>query len=305
MWLLQKDEKRLGYPTHNVAENFFDLLRLSVRPSPTGVDVKFVLWLACLIGSLSTPTWADDALQDAIASPKRTAAFAARDAWRHPYETLKFFGISPDSSVVEISPGGGWYTEILAPYLRGQGQLILAADDPETAKPDSLKSLNRLKAKLADQPDVYDRVVFGVFAPPDKLQYAAPGSVDLVMTFRNVHNWLEYGDTGVRAVFQSAYRALKPGGVLGVVEHRLPEDRVQDATASSGYVHPSYVVDMAQSVGFALAASAEFNSNPKDASDHIGGVWALPPSFVNKEVDREKFQAIGESDRMTLKFIKR
>ena len=136
MWLLQKDEKRLGYPTHNVAENFFDLLRLYVRPSPTGVDVKFVLWLACLIGSLSTPTWADDALQDAIASPKRTAAFAARDAWRHPYETLKFFGITPDSSVVEISPGGGWYTEILAPYLRGQGQLILAADDPETAKPD-------------------------------------------------------------------------------------------------------------------------------------------------------------------------
>jgi predicted methyltransferase len=284
---------------------FFDLLRLSARPSHTGVEVKFILWLACLMGSFSTPTWADDALQDAIASPKRTAAFAARDAWRHPYETLTFFGLRPDSTVVEISPGGGWYTEILAPYLRGQGQLILATDDPESAKPDALKSLNRLKAKLAAQPELFDKVAFGVFSPPDKLHYAAPGTADLVLTFRNVHNWLDFGDAGVRAVFKSAYLALKPGGVLGVVEHRLPEQRVQDATASSGYVHASYVADMAQSVGFTLAASAEFNANPKDSADHIGGVWALPPSFVNKDVDREKFQAIGESDRMTLKFVKR
>jgi predicted methyltransferase len=304
-WPLQKREQRNGDLEHNGASVFFDALRFSAGARLTGVNVRFFLWLACLMGSLSSPVWADEALQSMIASPKRTAAFSARDSWRHPYETLTFFGIRPASTVVEISPGGGWYTEILAPYLRGQGQLILAADDPESVKPEAVKSLSRLKAKLAAQPDVYDKVVLRVFAPPDKLQYATPGSVDLVLTFRNVHNWMDGGDAGVRAVFQSAYRALKPGGVLGVVEHRLPEVRAQDATASSGYVHPSYVVEMAQSVGFTLEASAEFNSNPKDMADHVGGVWALPPSYVNKDVDHEKFQSIGESDRMTLKFVKR
>ena len=264
-----------------------------------------VFLLACLVFGLNAPVFADDALRDLIASPQRSAAFSARDNWRHPYETLTFFGIRPGSTVVEISPGGGWYTEILAPYLRDRGRLILAADDPESAKPEAVKSLDRFKAKLAAQPALYDKVELAVFAPPGKLQYAAPGSADLVLTFRNVHNWLEGGDAGVRAVFQSAYRALKPGGVLGVVEHRLPEQRSQDATASSGYVHPSYVEAMAQSVGFTPAESAEFNANPKDTADHPGGVWALPPSYANKEVDRARYQAIGESDRMTLKFVKR
>jgi predicted methyltransferase len=307
---LQKGAKRKGDLDHNVAYGFFGVL---VRPflrdptheRPTGVDVKFIFLLVCLMAGLITPVWADDLLRDMIGSPQRTATFAARDGWRHPYETLTFFGIRPDSTVVEISPGGGWYTEILAPYLKGQGQLILAAEDPESTKPEAVKSLNRLKAKLAAQPGVYDKVIFGVFAPPDKLQYATPDTVDLVLTFRNVHNWLAGGDAGVRAVFQSAYRALKPGGVLGVVEHRLPEQRAQDAAASGGYVHQHYVVDMAQSVGFVLEASAEFNGNPKDTADHIGGVWALPPSYANKDVDHDKYQAIGESDRMTLKFIKR
>ena len=247
---------------------------------------------------------ADEALQAAIAGPQRTPAFAARDVWRHPYETLRFFGIRPNSTVVEISPGGGWYTEILAPYLHEQGQLILAADDPLSDKPASIQSLERLKAKLQAQPAVYGRATLAVFAPPAKLGYAAPGSVDLVLTFRNVHNWSQYGDAGVRAVFASAFQSLKPGGVLGVVEHRLPADRAQDAGTSSGYVHQDYVVQIARSVGFDLEASSEVNANPKDTADHPGGVWALPPGYANKDVDRERFQAIGESDRMTLKFVK-
>jgi predicted methyltransferase len=126
-----------------------------------------------------------------------------------------------------------------------------------------------------------------------------------VLTFRNVHNWMEQGDAGVRAVFASAYRSLKPGGVLGVVEHRLAVDKLQDATSSSGYVHTAYVTRIAQEVGFQLDASSEINANPRDTADHVGGVWALPPSYVNKEVDRDHYQAIGESDRMTLRFVKR
>jgi len=247
---------------------------------------------------------ADDELRQAIANTTRTPAFAARDIWRHPYETLVFLGLRPESAVVEISPGGGWYTEILAPYLRARGNLILAADDPDSTKLETVKSLERLKAKLSAQPELYDRVRLGVFAPPSKLDYAVPGSADLVLTFRNVHNWMDQGDSGVRSVFASAYRSLKSGGVLGVVEHRLPAEKVQDASSSSGYVHQSYVTRIAQDVGFRLEASSEINANPKDTADHQGGVWALPPSYVNKYVDREWYQAIGESDRMTLKFVK-
>ena len=247
---------------------------------------------------------ADEALQQAIASPERTPAFAARDGWRHPYETLSFFGLRADSTVVELSPGGGWYTEILAPYLRANGQLILGADDPQAGKPEAVKSLERLQAKLAASPQRYDRVSLAVFAPPGKLDYAAPGSADLVLTFRNLHNWMADGDAGVRAVFDSVYRSLKPGGVFGVVEHRLPADRTQDATSSTGYVHQAYVVRLAQAAGFRLEAASEVNANPKDTADHEGGVWALPPSYANKDVDRARYQAIGESDRMTLKFVK-
>jgi predicted methyltransferase len=263
-----------------------------------------LLLAAWMLLGVGAGAQADEALKQAIANPGRTPAYAARDIWRHPYETLQFFGLRPDSTVVEISPGGGWYTEILAPYLRDKGQLILAADDPESTKPETVKSLERLKAKLGAQPLVYDRVRLGVFAPPAKLDYAPSDSADLVLTFRNVHNWMDNGDAGVRNVFESAYRSLKKGGVFGVVEHRLPAERIQDATSSTGYVHQSYVIRIAQEAGFTLAASAEINANPKDTADHVGGVWALPPSYVNKDVDKDKYQAIGESDRMTLRFVK-
>jgi len=246
----------------------------------------------------------DTALQQAIASSARTPTNAERDRWRHPYETLTFFGLRADSTVVEISPGGGWYTEILAPYLRAHGRLILAAEDPLATKAETIKSIQRLKAKLAERPDLYDQVVLGNFAPPTRLDYAAPESVDLVLTFRNVHNWMLGGDAGVRSVFASAYQSLKHKGVFGVVEHRLPASQPQSSDSATGYVHQDYVIRIAQEVGFRLVGSSEVNANPRDNADHVGGVWALPPSYANKEVDKAKYQAIGESDRMTLKFIK-
>jgi predicted methyltransferase len=263
------------------------------------------LVVTAMVGwGLAWSALADDALKQAIASPDRTPAFVARDPWRHPYETLKFFEIQAHSTVVELSPGGGWYTEILAPYLREKGQLIVAADDPQSPKPEAVKSLQRLQAKLQASPQRFDKVVVGVFAPVDKLNYAAPGSADVVLTFRNVHNWMAEGNGGVRAVLDSAFRSLKKGGVLGVVEHRLPADRTQDATSSSGYVHQAYVIQMATASGFRLDAMSQVNANPQDAANHVGGVWALPPSLVNKDVDKSKYQSIGESDRMTLKFVK-
>ena len=248
---------------------------------------------------------AQDALQTAIAGPHRTASYAARDIWRHPYETLSFFGIRPDMTVVEISPGGGWYTEILAPYLQAKGQLVLAADDPESDSQYARNSIAQLQKKLAAKPELYGKVRVGVFAPPKKLQYTAPQSADLVLTFRNVHNWISAGgEDNVKAVFASAYASLKPGGVFGVVEHRLPANRTQDAKASTGYVHVDYVTRIAHSVGFKLAGASEINANPKDTADYEEGVWSLPPTYANKDKDRAKYAAIGESDRMTLKFVK-
>ena len=247
---------------------------------------------------------AEAALKAALAAPHRTPAFVARDGWRHPFETLGFFGVQPGMTVVELSPGGAWYTEILAPLLRDQGQLILGANDPASIHAYYRRAAERLKAKLDARPDVYGRVVLTVFEPPAQLQFAAPGSVDRVLTFRNVHNWAAEGDAVVLAVFKSVYQALKPGGVCGVVDHRLPAGRVQDAKASSGYLHEAYVRRLAESAGLRLDAASELNANPRDGADHKGGVWALPPTYANKDADRARYEAIGESDRFTLRFVK-
>ncbi len=261
-----------------------------------------VAGLVCAAQAAAPDT--DEALNAAIASDKRTPAFVQRDAARHPYETLSFFGIQPTMTVIELSPGGGWYTEILAPYLREQGHYIAAAYDANSPRENRRGYTANFKKKLAADPARFDKVQLTVFEPPKQLSYAQPGSADLILTFRNLHNWLSYGDDAMKQVFQSAYDALKPGGVFGVVEHRLPESKPQDATASSGYMHESYVIRVGESVGFKLAAKSEVNANPKDTADHPNGVWALPPSYRNKDVDRARYQAIGESDRMTLKFVK-
>lgn len=255
--------------------------------------MKKILLSLAIIGCFSQAALADNALKSAIASDQRTPANVQRDAARHPYETLSFFGITSKSHVVELSPGGGWYTEILAPYLRADGKLILAGVSP------------RFKTKLEANPAMYDKVAIGEFDPAKKIDYAPKESVDVVLTFRNVHNWISTSDTAAKAVFQSAYDALKKGGVFGVVEHRLPATATQDAKASSGYMHESFVIKLAESVGFTLLEKSEINANPKDTANYEKGVWTLPPVFANKEVDKAKYQAIGESDRMTLKFVKK
>ena len=264
----------------------------------------FALLALPILASWSGTAHADDALQAAIGGSHRTPAFVTRDVWRHPVETLRFMGIKPTMTVVEISPGAGWYTEILAPYLRDKGQLILAASDPASSSEYSRRSAERLKKKLDALPAVYDKVKTGVFEPPAKLSYAPAGSADMVLTFRNVHNWAANGDVVTQAVFQSMFDALKPGGVLGVVDHRLPPNRPLDPKFENGYVHVAYVLRMAQSVGFKLQDQSEINANPKDSADHPNGVWALPPTVANKDKERARFEAIGESDRMTLKFVK-
>lgn len=270
--------------------------------------MKNSMLAASLAAALSlgapSPAHADDALRAAIASPQRAPAAVARDAARHPYETLSFFGIRPEMTVVELSPGGGWYTEILAPYLKPRGQLILAGDDPESTVAYFRRNAERMGKKLQADPARFDRVRVAVFAPPAQLQYAAPGSADMVLTFRNVHNWAAQGEATVAAAFKSVHAALKPGGVFGVVDHRLPAGQTQDAKASSGYVHQAYVVRLAEAAGFRLDAASEVNANPRDTADHPGGVWALPPTYGNKDKDRARFEAIGESDRFTLKFVK-
>jgi predicted methyltransferase len=262
--------------------------------------MKRLILAAMLATGLAGAAQADDALKAAIAGEHRSAPNKARDVYRHPYETLSFFGIKPDMTVVELAPGGGWYTEILAPYLRDKGKLIAAggAMVPEN------RGAMAFKGKLDANPALYGKVVPGVFEPPKRYEIAAPGSVDMVLTFRNLHNWVGNGEDALRATFKEIHKVLKPGGVLGVVDHRLPAAMPQDAKASSGYVHEAWVIKMAESAGFKLAGKSEVNANPKDTANHEKGVWTLPPVLANKDKDREKYMAIGESDRMTLKFVK-
>ncbi|WLI89362.1 methyltransferase [Massilia sp. R2A-15] len=242
---------------------------------------------------------ADDALKTAIASSTRLPANVARDGARHPYETLSFFGIKPTMTVVELTPEGGWYTEILAPYLRDHGVLIGAGDE---VKPQNRYGMMFMK-KVNSNP-VYDKVRIGIFEPPVKYAIAPANSVDMVLTFRNMHNWVELGDDKLQEALKNVYTVLKPGGVFGVVDHRLPASMTQDATASTGYLHEAWVIKTVEAAGFKLVAKSDINANPKDNANHPKGVWALPPTLANKDDKRADYIAIGESDRMTLKFVK-
>ncbi len=232
------------------------------------------------------------ALKAAIAGPQRSDANKARDKYRHPLETLTFFGIKSDMTVVEISPGTGWYTEILAPFLKDHGKLYEAVGGGAGAK--------AFEQKLKADPAVYSQVLVTTLQPPAETEIAPAGSADMVLTFRNVHDWLPRGTTD--DYFKAFYRALKPGGILGVTDHRADPSQPQDPKAKNGYVRHDYMIKVAEQAGFKLAGTSEINANPKDPRDQP--VWNLPPTLRQGDKDRDKYLAIGESDRMTLKFIK-
>lgn len=245
----------------------------------------------------------DPALAQIIASPERTPGFVARDRYRNPGETLAFFGLKPDQTVIEITPGAGWYSEILAPYLRDGGRYVAAVVDPEALPEENrgyhARSLAGLEKKFADDPAHFAQARTVAYDPAAP-RFGEPGSADLVLTFRNVHNWLGSGQA--QGMFDGFFQVLRPGGVLGVVEHRARPGAPDDG--SSGYVSQDQVVALAEAAGFRLQEASQINANPADTKDHPNGVWTLPPTNQHDEADAERYLAIGESDRMTLRFIK-
>ncbi|MGY2401787.1 class I SAM-dependent methyltransferase [Pseudomonas sp. SDO5271_S396] len=255
---------------------------------------------------LPTPSQAADApisasqYQNVLAGSWRDPANSARDGYRHPQQTLEFFGLGARQTVIEITPGGGWYSEILAPLLNDHGHYI-AAVQAASSSAYAKASEENLKKKLATDPTRYGKAQVIEFDPKAPV-FGKPGSADTVLTFRNVHNWVEAGTAP--ATFKAFYQVLKPGGVLGVEDHRAKDGADLAAIKDSGYLTTAQVVKLATDAGFKLVGQSEVNANPKDTKDYPGGVWTLPPSLKLGEQDKAKYLAIGESDRMTLRFVK-
>jgi predicted methyltransferase len=245
--------------------------------SPTGVDATSAAQL-----------------DKAVAGSWRSPENKARDMYRHPQQTLSFFGVRPDMTVIEIWPSGGWFTEILAPYLHDNGHYIGAVEAGS-------KSTAALQKKFSFAPAQYGNAKIMEFNHKAPV-LGAPGSADRVLTFRNVHNWAADGSAEV--MFKAMFAVLKPGGVLGVEDHRADAGKKLDDVVNSGYLPTDYVIKLATDAGFKLDAQSEINANPKDDHNHPKGVWTLPPSFDMGATDKAKWQAIGESDRMTLRFVK-
>ena len=241
-------------------------------------------------------------LADWAQGEHRSETNRARNQFRHPVETLEFFGLSADMTVIEILPSTGWYTEIMAPYLRDHGKYYAAHFSPNASASYMPSILGGFEEKITANPDLYGKITVRHLNPPHEVAIAPPGSADMALTFRNVHNWIMAGQE--HEFFASFYAALKPGGVLGVVEHRAKADAGMDVMRTSGYVTEAYVKEVAAAAGFEFVASTEINANPKDPTVHPEGVWTLAPNYRLGDVDRAKYDAIGESDRMTLKFVK-
>lgn len=265
-----------------------------------------VAGLAALTAAASAPPVTDAAtlatLDRVLAGDHRSEASRARDRYRHPRETLEFFGFRQDLTVMEVAPGGGWYTEILAPSLRDHGRYVAASFDPNSTSEYARTNSKKFADKLAARPDLYDRAEVTALQAPNALKPVPDGTMDMVLTFRNIHGWM--GDDAADAMFKAMHAALKPGGVLGVVEHRAKTDKPQDPKADSGYVREDYAIALIEKAGFELIGRSEVNANPKDTADHPNGVWSLPPTLDGGDVDRDKYLAIGESDRFTLRFRK-
>jgi predicted methyltransferase len=247
-------------------------------------------------------------IQEAVAGDWRLPADKARDPWRHPVESLEFWGLKPGQTVVEFWPGAGWFTDILAPYLAANNGKLIAAHLQPT-DPAAVEIVEAYRAKLKAKPKIFGEVevtAFGATSGP----VAPAASADLVLFLRNLHNWMAAGI--VEKAFRDAFAALKPGGVLGIEEHRAAPGDVQDALAADGYVQQAYAIRLAQEAGFVLDKASEINANPKDTRDHPFGVWTLAPVRLtsrrgeapNPSFDRAKYDAIGESDRMTLRLLK-
>lgn len=252
-------------------------------------------------------------IERAMLGEHRSEANIARNRYRHPVGTLSFLGLEDGMTVMEIWPGGGWYTEVLAPVMRHNGQFIVASWDVDV--PEQPGYRYRLQKELLDMfaahPGVYDQVAVVPYSPPASASLGEAESVDLLLTFRNTHGWI--GDGIADQVFAEFARVLRPGGVLGVVQHRALEGADAAETAQSGYVPEAAVIELARKAGLYLEARSEVNANPADTREHAGGVWTLPPSFgqCQELADEEekaacmaKYEAIGESDRMTLRFRK-
>ena len=264
--------------------------------------MKTLLLLSALFliscSSKSDPLAIPETLEEAVATGYRSPENKKRDVYRHPVETLKFFGIQPEMTVLEISPGKGWYMEILAPYLAEKGQYIMAI--PPADRPYFKVNEEILNAWKAKYPQVSKNMKSVLFSS-STMKLPPENTVDMVLTFRNVHNWMS--EKAAQKAFDAFYKTLKPGGVLGVVEHRAPPEQ-EDVFAKSGYVREQDVIELAINAGFRLVGSSEINANPEDTKNHPEGVWTLPPTLKLGDKDRDKYLSIGESDRMTLKFIK-
>jgi len=240
-------------------------------------------------------------LEAVIAGEQRSAEQKARDRYRHPYETLRFFGIEEDMTVVEIYPGAGWYTAILGPYLEDRGKLIAAVydRDPRTQEEWMARYNARYQRSYLDKPEIYGEIEAVDLVLPDRTALAPPGSVDMILDFRNAHNWIRWDGDAMVAAF---YAALESGGILGVIDHRMDDEKPYDP--ENGYVHERTLVELIEKHGFELVAPSDLNRNPRDTKDHPEGVWTLPPSLALGPDESTEYLEIGESDRMTLKFVK-
>ncbi len=270
-----------------------------MRRTPGWMGLAALLILA--MPGLAAADSSDAKLQAAIAGPQRTEANRARDRYRHPEGELRFLGLEDDLTVVEIMPGaGGWWTEILAPYLRDHGRYYVALPDA-THSAGEQRANAAFQAKIAADPATYGKVTVTHF-DGDRLEVAPPGSADLIVTFRNLHDWMAQGTA--EAALKAFYRALKPGGVFGIEDHRAAIDTPQDPKAGTGYIRQDYAIALIEAAGFKFVASSELLANAKDTKDYPAGVWTLPPTLRLKDQDRDKYLAIGEADNFLLKFVR-
>lgn len=272
-------------------------------------SIKFTAMLLMVAAMLGAPSihakdHADIQWKQALNAEHRSDANKARDAHRHPKQTLEFFGLRSDMTVIELWPGGGWYTEVLAPVLAKQGKLIVAGFPEGAGGPEYHGKLNaKMLAKIEAEDSPFGHVAFGHLDPKHGTLTVPAGGADMVLSFRNFHGWTRADQA--EAVMKLAHTALKPGGVFGVVQHRAAEGADAKATAKSGYVPEAYLIDLAEKAGFTLQAKSDINANAKDTKNHEKGVWTLPPSYALGDQDKAKYADIGESDRMTLKFVKK